>query len=197
MQYPVILNFKILAVAPQIFIRDASGAELMYVKQKLFKLKEVINVFADQSQTTQLYSIKADRIIDFSPRYNFTDNQGLSSGAIKRQGMRSLWKAHYNILDGDTPVFQIQEENPFVKFMDALFGEIPIIGIFSGYVFNPVYLVRRPGETGETVIRLTKKRSFFESNFTIEKVDLNLSEREERIILLSILTAVLLERSRG
>ncbi|NIP25047.1 MAG: hypothetical protein GWO38_14835, partial [Phycisphaerae bacterium] len=189
MQYPLVLNFKILAIAPQIFIRDANGSELMYVKQKLFKLKEDINVFSDRSQTTHLYSIKADRIIDFSPRYNFADPQGMSLGAVKRQGMRSLWKAHYDILAGDTPILHIREENPFVKFMDALFGEIPIIGMLSGYVFNPVYLVQRPGEMGQTVMRLTKRPSFLESNFTIEAVDPNLSEKEETLILLSVLTA--------
>ena len=99
MNYPLTMTFKILAVAPQIFVRDANGTEIMYVKQKLFKLKEAINIFSDQSQSHQLYAIKADRIIDFSARYNFSDNQGLTLGAVKRRGMRSLWKASYDILE--------------------------------------------------------------------------------------------------
>ena len=149
MNYPLTMTFKILAVAPQIFVRDANGTEMMYVKQKLFKLKEAINVFSDPSQTRQLYSINADRIIDFSARYNFTDSQGLNLGAIKRQGMRSLWKASYDVLEGDNVKFHIQEENAFVKIMDGLFGEIPIVGMFSGYIFNPAYLVTRPGSAGQ------------------------------------------------
>jgi hypothetical protein len=194
------MTFKILAVAPQIFVRDAHGAEIMYVKQKLFKLKEAINVFSDQSQSRQLYAIKADRIIDFSARYNFTDSQGLSLGAVKRRGMRSIWKASYDILEGDSVIFQIQEENALVKVMDGLFGEIPIVGMFSGYVFNPAYVVTRPGSGGQpgpVVMRLVKQPAFLESSFQVEKIDPTLSTTEEQQILLSLMMMTLLERSRG
>lgn len=200
LSYPLTMNFKILAVAPQIFIRDANGNEVLYVKQKLFKLKEAINVFSDRSQTNQLYAINADRILDFSARYTFTTDQGISIGAVKRQGMRSLWKASYDVLDGDAPVFYIREENAFVKLMDGLFGEIPFIGMLSGYVFNPVYLVSRAGagqEPGPMVMRLVKKPSFLEANFTIERIDPGLSQTEETQILLALMMTTLLERSRG
>jgi len=201
MNYPLKMNFKILAVAPQIFVRDANGTDVMYVKQKLFKLKEAINVFSDQSQSNQLYSIKADRIVDFSARYNFTDNQGMNLGAVKRQGMRSLWKASYDVLDGDMVKFHIQEENAFVKVLDGCFSEIPIVGTFSGYVFNPAYLVTRPNGSGsgpgQIVMRLAKEPAFLESSFSIEQVDPNVSEQEEKQILLGLMMMVLLERNRG
>jgi len=200
MNFPLQMNFKILAVAPQIFVRDSTGEEIMYVKQKLFKLKEAINVFSDQSQSNQLFSIKADRIIDFSARYNFTDGQGMDLGAIKRQGMRSLWKASYDIMDGDTAKFHIQEENAFIKFLDGCFTEIPIVGMFSGYVLNPTYLVTRPngaGGPGQTVMRLAKQPASLESSFSIEQVDPGLSQQEQTQIVLGLLMMVLLERSRG
>ena len=94
MNYPIDFSFKLLALASQIYIRDANGNLLGYVKQKLFKLKEDINVFADEGQTKHLFNIKADRVIDFSAKYNFTDSSGKFLGFIKRQGMRSIWKAH-------------------------------------------------------------------------------------------------------
>jgi len=200
MDYPLTMSFKILAVAPQIFIRDANGNELMYVKQKLFKLKEAINVFSDQSQSEQVYAIKADRVIDFSARYNFTDRQGMDLGAVKRQGMRSLWKASYDVLEGDTAKFHIQEENAFVKLMDGCFQEIPLVGMFSGYIFNPAYVVTRPsgsGQPGQPVMRLAKQPAFLESSFSIEKIDPGLSEQDEEQILLSLMMLVLLERRRG
>lgn len=200
MKYPLTMNFKIMAIAPQIFVRDADGRELMYVKQKLFKLKEAINIFSDQSQTNQIYTISADRILDFSARYNFADSQGMSLGAVKRRGMRSIWKASYDVMEGDSVTFHIQEENAFVKLMDGCFGEIPILGIFSGYVFNPAYLVTRPspsGQPGPTVIRLAKEPAFLEGKFSIEKTDPTLSEEEEERILLGLMMMTLLERTRG
>ena len=197
MDFPLTMNFKIFAIAPQIFVRDAGGQEIIYVKQKLFKLREAINVFADQSQTDQLYTIKADRIIDFSARYNFSDHQGMALGSIKRQGMRSLWKASYDIFRGEETVYRIQEENAFIKFMDSLFGEIPVIGMLSGYVFNPVYLVNQVGAMDQTVARITKQPALLESSFSIEKLDPNLNEQDDELIVLSALTAILLERNRG
>src|SRR5215207_35520 len=99
MKYPIDFSFKLLAIASQIYIRDANGSLLGYVKQKLFKLKEDINVFADENQTQHLFNIKADRVLDFSAKYNFTSAQGQSLGSIKRRGMRSIFKASYEIFD--------------------------------------------------------------------------------------------------
>ena len=68
MHYPLNLSFKIMAFAPQISITDGSGQMIFYVKQKLFKLKESVTVFADAAQTQPLYHINADRMLDFGAR---------------------------------------------------------------------------------------------------------------------------------
>ena len=194
LDYPLGISFKIVALAPQISVTDASGNLILYVKQKLFKLKEAVTVFADAQQTQPLYKMNADRVLDFSARYNFTDQQGTPLGAVKRQGMKSLWKARYDILDGDAVVMTIQEENPWVKIIDGFFTQIPIVGMFSGYVFHPAFLVMRPDET--VVMRVQKEPAFFEGKFTIEK-KAQLGETEERRVMLSILMMLLLERARG
>ena len=165
MQYPLNLSFKIIAVAPQISITDTNGQLLFYVKQKLFKLKEAITVFADQSQTEPVFHISADRVIDWSARYTFTDRNGMQLGAVKRQGMKSLWRARYDVLDQEHPAFTITEENPFAKVMDRLLGEVPIVGVVSGYLFHPSYQVARPD--GTVVLRLKKQPAFFEGKFVI------------------------------
>ncbi|MEX2029629.1 MAG: hypothetical protein WD906_01480 [Anaerolineales bacterium] len=194
LDYPLTLSFKVVAFAPQFSVKDAKGNLVAYVKQKLFKLKEAVTVFADERQTQPLYTLKADRIFDFSARYNFADPQGASVGAVKRRGMRSLLKAHYEILDGDSAVMSIQEENPWVKVIDALVSEIPLVGVFSGYIFHPVYLVSRL--SGGVVMRMEKQPAFFEGKFAVEKKAL-LSESEEERVLLSLIMMLLLERTRG
>ena len=194
MQYPLDLSFKIMALAPQISVTDASGGLVFYVKQKLFKLKEEITVFADTQQTQPLYKINADRVLDFSARYHFTDVNGTDLGSVKREGMRSLWRAHYDIFEGDALMMTIREENPWVKVLDGLFGQIPFIGMFSGYLFHPAFLVSRTD--GTVVMRLKKQPAFLESKFTIEK-QAELDEGRETRVLLSLLMMLLLERSRG
>ena len=196
MQYPLTLKFKFFALAPQIFVTDNTGSLIFYVKQKLFKLKEQITVCADEAQTQQLYSINADRIIDFSARYHFRDLNGIELGSVKRKGMKSFWRAHYDIATGhtETPSLSIREENPWVKIMDALFAEIPIIGLFTGYVFNPTYLVTRPN--GSVVMHFSKVPAFLSRIFTIKQVD-QMTDDEQQVAVLSLLMMILLERNRG
>ncbi len=195
MNFPLKLEFKKVALAPQISVYDANGSLRFYVKQKLMKLKADITIFADKAQTQPLYTIKADRVIDFSARYHFRDQNGVELGSIKRQGARSLWKARYDISDANGIDFlRIQEENPWVKVADAFFGEIPLVGMLSGYVFNPAFLVERPDDT--LVFKITKKPALFESSFAIEK-QAELKETEETTAVLGILMMTLLERSRG
>ncbi len=195
MNYPIELTFKLLALASQIYIRDANGNLIGYVKQKLFKLKEDINIFADESQSKLLFNIKADRIIDFSARYNFTSSSGQFIGSIKRQGMRSIWKARYEISDANNQqVLQINEENAWTKVFDALVGEVPVVGMFTGYLFNPAYLISRMD--GSPIIRLEKQPAFFESKFLLTP-QAQLSDNQASLVLLSSLMMTLMERRRG
>lgn len=195
MNYPVELSFKLLAIASQIYIRDANGELLGYVKQKLFKLKEDINIFADESQTQLLYNIKADRVLDFSAKYNFTDAAGNLIGSIKRKGLRSLWRANYEIYDArENQVMKISEENGWIKVVDSLIGEVPVVGMFTGYFFNPSYIVSRTDNT--QIARLQKQPAFFEGRFRLSPLG-QISADEEIKVLLSVLSMTLLERSRG
>lgn len=194
LQYPLNLSFKIVALAPQFSIKDANGNLVAYVKQKLFKLKEAVTVFADEKQTQPLFTLNADRILDFSARYHFADAQGAPLGSVKRHGMKSIWKAQYDVMDGETVVMSIQEENPWIKVIDAWFTEIPVIGMFSGYVFHPAYVVSRLD--GTVVMRMEKKPAFFEGKFAIEK-KATLGETEEKRVLLGLIMLLLLERTRG
>lgn len=197
MQFPLSLSFKKVALAPQIFVRDASGNDIAYVKQKLFKLKEHVEVFRDKSKTELLYEIRANKVLDFSAAYSFVNAAGQALGLVRRKGMKSLWKARYEVDsrgDGNVDLL-IEEENGWVKVMDAIFGEIPILGMFTGLLFNPSYTLTDTS-TGELLMRVKKQASFFESEFQIENVA-NVDHARSAQMLLSIMMMTLLERSRG
>lgn len=195
MKYPINFSFKLLAIASQIYIRDANGTLLGYVKQKLFKMKEDINLYADENQTGLLFNIKADRILDFSAKYNFTDPQGRFIGSVRRKGMRSIFKARYDISDErDVQVMKINEENGWIKVVDSLIGEVPIVGMFTGYFFNPAYIVARMDDV--PVARLKKQPAFFEGKFELSKLA-DLTGEEENLVMLSLLMTMLLEKTRG
>lgn len=195
-QYPLSLSFKILALASQATVIDASGKTVLYTKQKMFKFREHVEIFTDKTRATRLADIKADKVIDWSARYSSTDASGQPIGAVGRKGWRSIWKAHYEAFNpGDNvPDFSIREENPGAKFMDGLIGGIPVVGLFSGFLFHPRYLATR--SNGQPVMRLEKKAAFFEGKFEITKLG-ELISREELNLILSFMMLVLLERKRG
>ena len=93
LNYPLHLSFKILALARQLRLTDASGNRIFHVKQKVFKLKEAVTVFVDEGQTQPLYFMRADRVLDFSANYHFTDKAGAALGSVRRRGAKSLWRA--------------------------------------------------------------------------------------------------------
>jgi uncharacterized protein YxjI len=195
MNYPLDISFKLLALAQQLSVRDAQGNLVFYVKRKAFKLKEAITVFADEAQQRPLYHINADRIIDFSGRYRFADDAGRSLGSIKRHGMRSLWKSHYEI-DDDAPggAVTITEENVWIKVFDSLLGQLPIVGALTGYLFHPAYLLSRAD--GTVLLRMEKQPAFFEGKFRVEQ-RAQLAPDEETRALLGFVMMIMLERSRG
>lgn len=197
MQYPVTFRFKLLAFSPQIYVTDASGKTICYVKQKLFRFKEKVEVFTDDSRKQLLATIEADRIIDWSARYTFKSPTGQVLGAIGRRGMKSLWRAHYDVFaPGDqAPSFAIQEENPFAKMLDGMVGQIPVVGIFAGYMLHPKYLATRVNGNAPT-LRLTKQSALFEGRFELSQAG-QADEGEQLALLLAFLMMNLLERARG
>lgn len=196
MNYPLQLRFKIVALAPQIFVEDAQGNTVCYVKQKMFKLKENIQVFSDAKKSRQIATIKANKVIDWSARYFFTDGDDNEIGSVGRRGMRSIWRARYDVFNpgDDTTDFSLQEENPWTKVMDSLFGQIPILGMVTGYLFHPTYTANR--SDGTPVMRVRKQPAFMEGKFTIEKLA-DLSVQEELNLIYSFVMLLLLERARG
>jgi len=193
--YPVNFQFNITTFSNDFVAKDANRNTIAYVKQKMFKLKEDINIYNDEKKSKVNYKIKADRWLDFSAAYTFSDAQGIEFGKIARKGWRSLWKATYEIIDNkQEKQYAINEENAWTKVFDSLLGEVPVLGLFTGYFFNPSYIVAN--NKNEPIVRLKKLPSFFGRKFEITKLG-ELGEDSNERIMLSLMMMILLERRRG
>lgn len=90
--------FKLLGAA--FHLRTMDGRLLAYSKQKAFKLKEDIRVYADEAMTEELLFIQADRVIDWSAAYRVTDSKtGEPIGLLRRKGWSSMFRDSWEILD--------------------------------------------------------------------------------------------------
>jgi uncharacterized protein YxjI len=193
--FPLNFVFKITTFSNDFTVKDAKGLTVCYVKQKLFKLVEEVVVYKDETQSELLYAINANKWIDFSATYVFSDSFNADLGRVGRKGWSSLWKAHYEIYDQQQEKdFDIREENAWVRVGDLVLGQIPVVGLLTGYFFNPAYEVSRPD--GTAVARLKKEKSFFGRRFSLERLNTFEGDEEARIIL-SLMMMILLERRRG
>ena len=193
--FPVNFLFKITTLSSDFTATDANGKVIAYVKQKMFKLKEDISIYSDDTKTKVNYTIKADRWLDFSAAYSLKDRNGTEIGKITRKGWASIWKAHYQIIDQhEKEQYTIREENGWVKVLDSILGEIPFLGLLTGYLFNPSYIVTDLND--KIIARLKKQPSMLGRKFNVEQlVEFDVDD-EERIVL-SLMMMILLERRRG
>jgi uncharacterized protein YxjI len=188
--YPLNLSFKVLAFNPQVTVTDASGQTILYVKQKALAFKEDIKVYSDKTMSVQLFQINANKLIDFSAKYTIKKADGSPIGTIQREGMKSLWKATYNLLNSsDQKVGVIHEQNPWLRILDNLASNIPFLSMF----INPSYLIDM-GDQNKLVLK--KMPAFMEGKFSLTKTG-DFTDQEEQLMINSIIMMTLLERMRG
>ncbi|MFQ5944404.1 MAG: hypothetical protein ACE5JF_12710 [Anaerolineales bacterium] len=188
MQYPLELRYKTTEREPQVSVADATGNLVFIMNHTPSEDGSAALVYADAERSTLRYIISPDWILDFSAQYHFADHDGQLLGSVRRDGERSLWRTRFEIMNGGPPNLQIREENSLAKFMDAIMGEIPLVG---AVIPRLVYLVR--AEDGATLVRIEKQPQLFESRFKIEKQS-EIDQSEETRILLSLLILVLIEQ---
>ena len=92
-------------------ILDPNGELKFFVKQKAFKLKEAITV-SDHTKSNPVLFIKARSWMDFSGTYDVTDPSGQKFGALKRDGVSSMFRDKWIIFDAqDNAVGTVEEDS--------------------------------------------------------------------------------------
>lgn len=184
-------TFKKIALTSKVTVAE-NGSPVMYAHQKI-KFKENIIVYTDSSKTAQLGNLAADKVIDFSPTLTFRDAQQIVRFSVKRHGRASIWKANYEIHDPQGGLlYKVNEVNPWAKVMDSLFGEIPVLGLFAGYVFHVKYDVT--GANGEPVAQIRKMPAFLEGKYEVE---IGHTQDPLGILPTAVLAVLTRERSRS
>jgi len=106
-------------------IYDPQGNLAMYSKMKAFKLKEDIRLYTDESLETEVLTIQADRVIDFSASYAVKDaTTGESVGAMKRAGLKSMLRDEWHVFASDGSQLGKIIENSTLKALVRRFIEL-------------------------------------------------------------------------
>ena len=104
---------QILALTGIFRVYDANEQVVDYSKQKMFKLREDIRVYTDESQGQEVLYIQARNIIDFSAAYDVYDSlENVLVGTLRRRGFRSIMRDTWDVLGpGDQPIGELIEDS--------------------------------------------------------------------------------------
>ena len=102
-QHPsYLLKRQAISLTGKFRFYDPLGNLVMFSEQKMFKLREDIRVYSDESKTQEVLSIKARQIMDFSASYDVVDTaMNQKVGALRRKGLRSILRDEWEVLDAN------------------------------------------------------------------------------------------------
>lgn len=102
-QFPsYLLRRQAIALTGKFRFYDPAGRMIMFSEQKMFRLREDIRVYSDESKMQEVLSIKARQIIDFSAAYDVVDvEMNQKVGVLRRKGLRSILRDEWEVLDAN------------------------------------------------------------------------------------------------
>lgn len=107
-----LLKRQVFALTGKFRYYDPAGKLVLFSEQKMFKLREDIRVFSDESKSQEVLQIKARQIIDFSAAYDVIDSaSGQKVGALRRKGFKSMLRDEWEVLDVNDQVIGLLFED--------------------------------------------------------------------------------------
>lgn len=113
-----VLKKQVIALTGILRIYNVQEQLVLFCEQKIFRLKEDIRVYADETKTRELMNIKARQVIDFSAYYDVIDSLYTTKiGGLRRRGLRSLVQDEWEVFDQKENLIGILKED---SLRDAL-----------------------------------------------------------------------------
>ncbi len=116
---------KVLRMVGAAFhVFDPNEQLVFYSQLKAFKAKEDIRLYTGEDMQTELLAIRARQVLDISATYDVVDStSGEKVGALKREGLKSVLKDEWTILDaGDAQIGKVRERSWLMAILTRVLG---------------------------------------------------------------------------
>ena len=127
---PVANLYKVSALAPG----NEAGAPVAFVRQKKLAIREDLRFFADDSESEELFRVKARQVVDVGGRYDVTTPAGERIGVLQRRFARTLLRTTWAILDADESALAEVTESSMARAVLRRIGDlfdVPLLYHFS------------------------------------------------------------------
>ena len=115
---------------------SAGATPVAFVRQKKLAIKEDIRFYADESQTEELFRIKARALMEFGGRYDVTTPAGEKIGVLGKVFGKSLLRSTWSIMDaGEQELAIAKERSQFWAIVRRVIDAVPY-GDFIPIVFH-------------------------------------------------------------
>jgi hypothetical protein len=167
---PVVNLYRISTLGPN---GSGPGEPLAFVRQKKLAIKEDIRFFADETESEELFRLKARQVIEIRGRFDVLTPDGARVGTLEKVFGASLLRSTWRILDADEAEVAMAREKsvplallrraidliPYGEFVPILFQfEILMDGREAGEMRRPIgvrdrYILRLPGDPDRRIDR--------------------------------------------
>lgn len=143
------------------------GRLVAFAKQKRMALKESFTLYGDESSTTPVLRIDADRRIDIRSTFTVRDGSGAVLGQLRKKGAASLLRSTWEMDQPGRPTVVVSERSPAVAVLRRLWGMVPWIGdVPVPWVFH------FDGSTPQSGVVLTHSRTWgIRDRYVLEVLD--------------------------
>ena len=117
-----VLRRQVFALTGKFRFYDPMDNLVMFSEQKMFRLREDIRVYSDETKQAEVLMIKARQILDFSAAYDVIDSaSGQKIGVLRRKGWSSLLRDEWEVLDAqDQPLGALFEDSMSLALLRRL-----------------------------------------------------------------------------
>ena len=163
------------------WVYGPGNALVAFVKHPLLKLRPEFTIFADESETVPFLHVKARTVIGFNICHDCFDPQsGARVGSLRRQGLKSMFKDTWDLLDANDQVVGLMTEDS----MSLVRRIFPII----------------PGKWhvelgGQVVAKINQQFTFFSKKFDLD-VSMGQGRLDPRFAIACAISALFQEMTR-
>lgn len=149
------------------------GKLVALAQQKRMAIKEKVLFYSDEQKSAEVFSFRAEKVMDVHGRYFVEDTKGNVIGMFRKEFKKSLLRSSWVLINAEgTELMRVQESNETLAALRRFIGFVPLVGelldiilMFFRYHFSFVSL-----DTGEEVGTF-RKQTLFRDHYLLSMTD--------------------------
>lgn len=150
-----------------------AGDLIAFAQQKRLAFKEKVTFYGDEQKTSELFTFRAEKIMDVHGRYIVEDGNGQVIGMFRKEFKKSLLVSSWVLMAADgNELFSVKENSVAIAVLRRFIGFVPFVGdiLDIAIKFFRYHFVFSDIATGQEVGQY-KKTKLFRDHYLLSTTD--------------------------